>query len=205
MDTNYTTTSKELQMSLTKIKNVDGRSLGWSPAEWSDEAQAAYVLGYELVVELEGDGRWSWMTKVTSEISETPELIDCGYAKSESGAKNAAGVAVNKSVRRRRQAEAEVRLAGEAQRREARRLVAERKRAERAAAKAAKAQAAAVVQEMLTVPALETTRSGRGPSGNLRQFARMGTPKLQETLATLQAEANDPEAVEAASQALAAR
>jgi hypothetical protein len=75
MDTNYTTTSKELQMSLTKIKNVDGRSLGWSPAEWSDEAQAAYVLGYELVVELEGDGRWSWMTKVTSEISETPELI----------------------------------------------------------------------------------------------------------------------------------
>jgi hypothetical protein len=96
--------------------------LNWRPAEWAEEGQTVLTAqghGYELIVEPvmqpdekaavpEGEpipmvptGRWSWQVRSTSEVSETPELIDRGTRASESGAKIVATECVNKLARRK--------------------------------------------------------------------------------------------------------
>jgi hypothetical protein len=75
------------------IGALEGR---WLKLEDHREGFGAIVSGYELAAarEVGDDGkptkRWSWMVKLTAEISETPEVYATGGAASEAGAKREA-------------------------------------------------------------------------------------------------------------------
>jgi hypothetical protein len=94
-----------------KVKEpaVYAHSLSWMELEDDREGKSVLVKGYELEVTKENEAgtQWGWLVRLTSAISETPELLDAGEAKSEAGAKNRAATAVNKSVARRRKAKAQ--------------------------------------------------------------------------------------------------
>jgi len=87
-----------------KVQTVHGHHLEWTQAESADspEEQTAYASGYELSIKPgEEKKSWDWSVKMTAEISETPELVDTGVAKSEAGAKTGAREATNRANRER--------------------------------------------------------------------------------------------------------
>lgn len=97
-----------------EVKIVHVGDIEWSKPEWADDdSQALTVIasGYELEIgqNVEDPKKWDWSCRMTAEISETPELVDCGTAASVSGAKRAAGTAANNDQRRRAKANAEAR------------------------------------------------------------------------------------------------
>src|SRR4051794_37678547 len=115
--------------------------LAWAPDEAAtpeEKGQAVVAHGYELTVRLKLDDegkptrRWLWTTRMTSEISETPEILDVGEAASESGAKRAAANPVNAALRDQFARD----------RKTDRDAAAKQRKAAKAKAKAAKAKAA---------------------------------------------------------------
>jgi hypothetical protein len=92
-----------------KIETVHVGDIEWSKPEWADpESQALTVItaGYELEIgpSVEQKGKWDWACRMTSQISESPELVNAGTASSASGAKRGAGTAANRDQRRRAKA-----------------------------------------------------------------------------------------------------
>jgi hypothetical protein len=72
------TTSKEPQMQ--QFQAVTADDLTFTPAEWADETQqieVAEIRGYQITIEVEDEGKtFAWSVMATSEVSETPEIID---------------------------------------------------------------------------------------------------------------------------------
>jgi len=67
--------------------------IDWQRAEWADDERVLDVfLGGVMVTVAPHDdnGDWVWTVRATSEVSEHPELYDCGTAPTESAAKGAA-------------------------------------------------------------------------------------------------------------------
>lgn len=92
-------------VTLAKPKTVHGPDIDWQPAEWTDEDQqglTAIIEGIELSVYRENKD-WPWTVKLTSEVSETPEVVDAGTAKSQSGGQTACREALNRHRRSRYQ------------------------------------------------------------------------------------------------------
>jgi hypothetical protein len=87
-------------------------NLEFTQYEASDDPQAvsAIVSGYEMVIEPERDEnqkivRWSYLAQATSEVSETPEVLDAGQAASLTGAQRQAANAINREIRENWKAE----------------------------------------------------------------------------------------------------
>lgn len=91
-----------------KIETIHVDHLTWSKPEWAEpdsEALVAHAAGYELEIGPgKGKNEWDWACKRTRELSETPELVAMGTAKSVSGAKRGAGTAGNNDQRLRAKA-----------------------------------------------------------------------------------------------------
>src|SRR4051794_26753400 len=93
--------SKEPQMSEVKTLQEQYRSLMPAALDWMElkddrAGDSVVAAGYELEISRQTDDegkptkRWLWAVRLTSEISETPELYDAGEAASEGGAKRSA-------------------------------------------------------------------------------------------------------------------
>lgn len=100
MDSHTTPTSK------AKVSAIHVRDLAWHPAEDDSGGRELIAEGYLLSIAPEPEGkRWSWIVRTTAEISETPEVIDAGTAKSEKSADWQTGIAANKALKARLKAE----------------------------------------------------------------------------------------------------
>jgi hypothetical protein len=110
---NQITPSKEQEMNVKALTEqyrtlmLDPLKSQWLALEDGREGVGAIAAGYELeAVRQVGEDdkptkRWAWMVKATSEISETPELVDAGVAASQNGGKRAASRAARKAQQRR--------------------------------------------------------------------------------------------------------
>jgi hypothetical protein len=125
-----TTTSKENAV-FTPITPED---LTFNPAEWADKDQkieVAEARGYQITIEATDEGKtFAWSVMATSEVSETPDIIDDStrWPYKNRGTRQAVRMALVVLNRHLRQREAEARKA-------AREAKAEEARAEAAPTK----------------------------------------------------------------------
>jgi hypothetical protein len=84
-------------------KTIRDAEIGWGPHEGLEKDQDgahAIVAGYELeVIPSDGDKPFAWIVRATSEVSETPEIIDASWAATVDGGKRWARQALNKTLR----------------------------------------------------------------------------------------------------------
>ncbi len=91
-----------------KPETVHLNQLDWSEYDAGkpgEEAVSVIAQGYELIVghvlddEQKPTGAWSWVLRSTSQVSESPDVIDLGEARSMSGGQIAAKEALNRERR----------------------------------------------------------------------------------------------------------
>jgi hypothetical protein len=73
----------------------------WHQSEWDEQTLVAYSCGYELSVSPEiGTDAWFWAVRVTSEISEWPEVYAAGFVHTLTQAQHAADMAFSRAIAR---------------------------------------------------------------------------------------------------------
>jgi hypothetical protein len=92
-----------IEVAVSKPKTIHAKDLDWLPDEaGGDDAVTARAEGYQLDVSRKFDDdqkpskEWLWIVRMTAEISETPEVVDTGTAKSPNGGRIAAREALNR-------------------------------------------------------------------------------------------------------------
>jgi hypothetical protein len=88
-----TSSTQEVTAAASRPRAIPFDEIEWRRPEWADpESQAlvALVEGYEFEIGPGERKTWDWAVKATSEVSETPEVIVAGTAKSKSGAQYSA-------------------------------------------------------------------------------------------------------------------
>lgn len=73
-------------------------TLDWQTAEWDERSDAAYTRGLDVQVTPDGS-RWCWMVRATAEVSEYPEVYNCGFAPTREKARAAAERSVAKAIK----------------------------------------------------------------------------------------------------------
>lgn len=77
--------------------------INWGPCEWDDsgEGVSASYAGYEADVTptIVADGqKWFWRVDATSDVSEYPEVYDCGHSATRADGQDAAETALRKAA-----------------------------------------------------------------------------------------------------------
>lgn len=128
---------------------LDADKFDWQDSETGNGGAEVIVAGYllEYAPRLGDDGepvkdKWFWAVHSTAEVSETPELIDTGDARSIDGARYGCGKTIRKLVRER-EAKKEAELAAVAKAQKAAKPAKDEQPKAKPARKAAKAKAAA--------------------------------------------------------------
>ena len=82
-------------------KTVRDSEIAWGADESAAEGVTAVVRGFELTVGPIEDrpGRWHWMVRATSQVSETPEVIAADECATEKGGRRWARQTLNRTLR----------------------------------------------------------------------------------------------------------
>jgi hypothetical protein len=82
-------------------KTVRDSEIAWAPDESGSKGVEAVVRGFALAVSPVGDkpGRWHWMVRAMSEVSETPEVIAADECASENGGRRWARQTLNRTLK----------------------------------------------------------------------------------------------------------